>query len=61
MALMTKKLSQNITQYGIQNIFVVDSASHRKTYPNITGGELICISSAGTLGKESNSSVILFP
>lgn len=50
MALMTKNLSQNITQYGRQNIFVVDSASHRKTYPNVTGEELICISSAGTLG-----------
>lgn len=30
-----KNSLQNVTQYGIQNIFVVDSVNHRKTYPNI--------------------------
>lgn len=30
---------QNVIQYGIQNIFVVDSASYRKTYPNVATKE----------------------
>lgn len=31
MALMTKTLLQNVTQYGTQTMFVVDSVGHRKT------------------------------
>lgn len=35
-----KCLLQNITQYGIHNIFVVNCASHKKTYRNIAAKEL---------------------
>lgn len=35
-----KNLLQNVAQYGIQNVFVVHSASHWKTYLNMAAKEL---------------------
>lgn len=41
MALMTINVLQNVTQYGMPNIFVVDdSASNGKTYPNVAAKEI---------------------